>query len=385
MKIISYLSLFLLVFDLHFPYLKGVGSAPFSALLSFLCLVFTGSKSRTKDIIRQYRYIIFSFLLMFLYVFIRIALDIFYDVTYLGSLIRVLVILFASILYLCTFNNDNLANKLINIFFINSIVSLFVGTYTEYQEVINIFKDSSSIELIGYTTYRNSFLSGSGYFGIGAAYGLFLSFFISYFYENRKSLGNFILIKLFLIFIAGVFAARTVFFCVALSIFYLLFIKRRLSIIFLCLIVVLVGAFLLDLEMFSPHKAWLLEFFQHGTDTASLRSLLDAESSKFPDNAITILFGDGRYYYDDGSYYMHTDIGYLRNIFFGGIFLIIFIISILLILSLYSNSIMYLVLILPVCLLLHYKGVFMYNNPACVPLLIFIAYILRNSRKENNT
>ena len=147
----------------------------------------------------------------------------------------------------------------------------------------------------------------------------------------------------------------------------------------------LVGAFLLDLEMFSPHKAWLLEFFQHGTDTASLRSLLDAESSKFPDNAITLLFGDGRYYYDDGSYYMHTDIGYLRNIFFGGIFLIIFIISILLILSLYSNSIMYLVLILPVCLLLHYKGVFMYNNPACVPLLIFIAYILRNSRKENNT
>ena len=44
----------------------------------------------------------------------------------------------------------------------------------------------------------------------------------------------------------------------------------------------------------------------------------------FPDNIKTWLIGDGKMVNNDNSYYMHTDIGYSRLIFYFGIFITIF-------------------------------------------------------------
>ncbi len=39
----------------------------------------------------------------------------------------------------------------------------------------------------------------------------------------------------------------------------------------------------------------------------------------FPSNLKSILIGDGQFYYDNGSFYMHTDIGYSRLVYYYGV------------------------------------------------------------------
>jgi hypothetical protein len=55
----------------------------------------------------------------------------------------------------------------------------------------------------------------------------------------------------------------------------------------------------------------------------------------FPLSELTLLFGDGRYSNPDGSYYMHTDAGYMRNFLsIGGATLLLIYVEVLLLLSL---------------------------------------------------
>lgn len=46
-------------------------------------------------------------------------------------------------------------------------------------------------------------------------------------------------------------------------------------------------------------------------------------------DAITILFGDGKYSNADGTYYGHTDVGFMRLVLYGGIFCLIFVYTII--------------------------------------------------------
>lgn len=52
--------------------------------------------------------------------------------------------------------------------------------------------------------------------------------------------------------------------------------------------------------------------------TASSDRLMEMYET-MPDNLITWIIGDARWEGEDGSYYMHIDVGYLRNIFYFGI------------------------------------------------------------------
>lgn len=60
----------------------------------------------------------------------------------------------------------------------------------------------------------------------------------------------------------------------------------------------------------------------------------------FPDNLITWLFGDGRFYMPDGSYYMHTDVGFIRLIFFFGLpaTILFYIYQLYFVYKIYENS-----------------------------------------------
>jgi len=55
-------------------------------------------------------------------------------------------------------------------------------------------------------------------------------------------------------------------------------------------------------------------------DSMSIRSTSAvANMVIWPDSIYTYLYGDGRFYDDAGGFYMHTDIGYLRILYFSGI------------------------------------------------------------------
>lgn len=379
LNILSYFCLFLLLFDLQIPLIKGVGSAPVSALISLYIISRKAEKGNLGKVLYTYRYLVLIYILILLYVLLRIFFNGAEEPSYIASSLKTTAIMLATLLYISAFPQQELFKKLINIFFTNGAIALFVGTFQEYQYIIDFFK-AGTTELIGYTPYRNAFLAGSGYFGIGAAYGLALPFFLVYTLETKKYYSLSEILKFSIIFLSGIFAARTVFLCVFIAIFYLIFVKRKISIMFYSLIVLILGYFVINLEIFLPHKMWLLEFFQSGTETSSINILL-SEHLKLPTRAVTYIFGDAYYISSDGGYYQGTDIGYMRNLYFGGIIFILLVLFIPLSLYWVNKSTMMLFLIIPVCLLLHFKGVFLYNSPAGAPLLILISHIFYSKVK----
>ncbi|ATW42962.1 hypothetical protein [Glaesserella parasuis] len=383
--LLSYIALFLLVFDLHIPPFRGFGSAPISAVISiFYMLIIDRSRlNYLSNIINQFKYLILCYIFLLFYVFFRVMIDYAEEFSFVGSSLKATSILASSLIYISAFgaNKKRLFEKILNIFFINAAICLYIGTYTEYQYIVDFFKVEAK-DLIGGTPYRNAFLAGSGYFGIGAAYGLVFAFLLAYIYEHKEQSKIINYFKLTLILIAGVFAARTVFLCAIITILYIIFFKRKFSILIYTVIFILFGLWLLELEIFIPHKLWMLELFYNGTETGSVHAILYGEHLKYPDNIVTIIFGDAHYSLPTGGYYMGTDIGYLRHWFFGGGVFVFSVFGILFFLYFHNRNQMFLYLIIPVCILLHYKGVFIYNNPAGAPLLIIISHILYNAKKD---
>ncbi|MDC5608060.1 hypothetical protein OIN69_17215, partial [Acinetobacter baumannii] len=93
----------------------------------------------------------------------------------------------------------------------------------------------------------------------------------------------------------------------------------------------------------------------------------------FP-SEFTLLWGDGKYEAPNGAYYGNTDVGYMRNILFGGVgFLLLLLANFF---SIFSNvKFNFLILgVIFISLLLHFKGVFIFNNPGFFPIILSIVY-----------
>lgn len=106
---------------------------------------------------------------------------------------------------------------------------------------------------------------------------------------------------------------------------------RKLSLLFIFVTVVLVISFLIyiyidDIVQFSPAFSWILEpivNLAHNGDLTT-KSTQELESMYFMPNDKTIFIGDGRYTNLDGSYYMHTDVGFMRPLLYHGVFPLVF-------------------------------------------------------------
>lgn len=384
MNLISYIALYLLLFDLDMPFLRGIGSAPFSLLISLCMMVCNLSESyqRTNQIIKEFDYIFILFIFLFVFASIRIIYDGAEDLSYLGTSAKGLGIFLASLAYLIAFDVKNIFDRLFNVFFISALIALIVGTFQELQQYVNLFKPNGGAELRGWTPYRNAFLAGSGYFGIGAPFAVAIVFFMTYIFSySKKTVFNFF--KLLVIIIAGIFAARTVFICISIAILYLLFIRRSLSTFVYGVLLSITIIFILNTDVFKSYQIWLFEFFDTGVMGSDTGAVLFGEFIQIPNSAKTFLFGDGKYTdYFHGGYYMNTDIGYLRHWFFGGVFFMLSVLLIPFLMYIKNKNNIFLFVIIPVCLILHFKGVFIYNNPAFTPLLMIISHIFYTQRQK---
>lgn len=336
---------------------------------------------------KEFNSICILFFYLIIFTILRIILDGAQDLSYLATSLKGSLIFIASLTYLIAFNTKDIYIKLLNVFFINASIALFVGTFQEFQPIVDIFKPNGGMELIGWTPYRNSFLSGSGYFGIGAPFAIAIVFFITSIFLNLKNNNIYKntthIVKLLTIIIAGIFAARTVFFCLAIAITYLVFIKRSLVTLIIGSILTIITISILNLEIFKDYQLWLFEIFDKGLGSSDSGSALFSTHIKLPDNIETILIGDGKYIDSiTKGYYMSTDIGYLRHLYFGGIFFMISVLSIPFFMFMKNKNNIFLFVIIPVCLILHFKGVFIYNNPAFTPLLMIISHIYMQQRKK---
>lgn len=381
MIFLSYLALFLLLFDLHFPYLNGLGSAPFAFIISAIVIVLGLNKSRGRInlVFNEFKSIILLYIVLFIYTCLRILFDGAEEPSYVGSSLRASVILASTLLYIVAFDTNKIFYRLLNVFFINAGIALFVGSFQEFQKYVDMFKPGGGIELIGWTPYRNAFLSGSGYFGIGAPFGLASVFFMIYMVVKKET-DLWSVIKLLVIIIAAVFAARTVFICLFIALIYLIFIRRSVKAFWGSLVVGGIAIFVLNLPIFQTYHVWLFEMFETGLIESDTTKVLLEKHLQIPNNSITWFFGDAKYSMPDGKYYMGADIGYVRHWFFGGVFFMLAVAMIPFLLYLKNKENFFLMAIIPVCLLLHFKGVFIYNNPSFTPLLLLISHILYKRR-----
>lgn len=181
--------------------------------------------------------------------------------------------------------------------------------------------------------------------GVISGIGIILTFFL---YRENYIKKKICIIYFMLLLITGVFIARTT----LIGLISILFIflgnktKRR-----RCLKVFLSGFFFVSLSIGAIifygsdylNINWafeiILSYINSGSaETGSTNHL--QTMYMLPSTLKTFLIGDGFLYYEDGTYYMHTDVGYLRLLFYWGTFgiIICFLLQFILYYIIYKHS-----------------------------------------------
>ena len=276
---------------------------------------------------------------------------------------------------------------------INSLISFAGFIYNPIMLFITSIQELGSESLIEGTINWGvralGFGSGNFFFGgVINGFGLiFICYLIRNYYFSMKK-GLFLLLILFF---TGMFIARTTIIGLFLGLILLLYrIKIKRLILLLFSSISLCTLLFFSSSLFENiNTSWAFDFIQNffsgGKATNSSLETLD-EMWKIDMSLKSFLIGDGLSKYDDGSYYMHTDVGYLRNILYFGIlgtvfgyFLYAFLICKLIVKeAFYIKDIKLLIRILYAFLLItNYKGLPDFN----FILFLIIAYFIINKNK----
>lgn len=376
----AFILLFLLVFDLKI--LGSVGSAFITFLVCFTSFFINFTKYYTdlNDFFRNYIVFFFLFAFMVFYVFLRFLFSPMDDYSYLLTTLKTIMVLLATTFYLIVFKDTNLSKNLFNIFFLNACICLFLGSLPEYKFLIYPFKygEDPEISLIGSSEYRDAVLAGSSYFGVSALFGLTFAFFLRICLIEKKAINYF---KLIVIAISGLLLGRVALVCYLIALVYFFIIKKSIKVLIFSILSIFIFVFILNsFPVFESARIWFFEMFTGGGVGKSESASQLKEMIFLPEDQYSLIFGDARYGSSD-SYYGGSDSGYIRNILFGGfIFLIILLLAFFSIfIKSIKNSFTWLMLVL--CLLLHFKGVFIFNNPGFLGVVLTISFIFMNSRK----
>ena len=135
--------------------------------------------------------------------------------------------------------------------------------------------------------------------------------------------------------------------------------------------------------MFEDVKYWLSEMFVDNDLSQSESFSQFSETFSLPSSELTLLFGDGLYGNSE-QYYGGSDSGYIRNIYFGGLFYLIFSLGAFFLISYNVRKILYIYVLIFISLFLHLKGVFIFNNPGFFGVFLTSCIILFKDRNDFN-
>lgn len=383
------LIVFFFVFD--FSLIKSFPMITSSMLVLVLLLLYCFFSPKYNKILsielgsRYNQFIVKS--LLFLIAF-SVAVTVFqkkFDFSYAKTLIHQLLIMEIGVFVLALFRykNEDIEITVIKAFFVQSIIQTLSFLSPTFLRITDYFRPESTIAArnLDYSGYRGLAVSSSNFFGLAAAYAV-LFVMISFNWERwRISITRKTIVLLFLVF-GAMSSGRSAIVGIlvfAISILYR-FTKARKSLhsvldflrFLLIALLALPWLFIFLSDFFAGNKIWhnfLNYVLQVFGGSLSISNFDVANSSSlseliydfyFPISWKQFFIGDGLYTNADGSYYMHTDAGYMRNILFGGIFLIIslFIYQIRLLgMNAYQKtSKLYVAVIVAVLAILEYKG-----------------------------
>lgn len=260
-----------------------------------------------------------------------------YDFNFVFYAISLLAIFFAAyfIFSILKWNIDGTAiccvsKYIVGVICIQSILTLFMSLFGNFGEIMQslVVMDEYSNTLRESTANIRFLGWGSYFFGAGVINGLGLILVI-YLYLSAK-INNIISVILFaVILLVGMLMARTTLVGFIVSLFFLLswkwryvsWIKTKIKWLFLfggILISLLVVVFyFIDSNILLWAFELFFNFIEYGEFTSE--STEDLQSMYvWPSSFKTYLIGDGLFNID-GGYYMHTDVGYLRLLYYGGV------------------------------------------------------------------
>lgn len=182
--------------------------------------------------------------------------------------------------------------------------------------------------------FRGLALSGDQFFGLSASFGLISIIVVKLYLDTYKSLW---IVAYIILFAANMFVGRTGFVGFAFALSYLLISDTRgklkliirvalFIILALVCIYVLLPSTIKDILNESVFAFAFQLFYNYENTgsftTSSTDTLLDMWEIDV--SFLTALIGDGRFVNADGSYYGHVDVGFLRQLLYGGILYLLY-------------------------------------------------------------
>ncbi|MDA3075954.1 hypothetical protein OFO12_01040 [Campylobacter sp. JMF_04 NA10] len=317
-----------------------------------------------------------------------------YDFTYFNKFFGLNISLITTILFFVVFYNyfdrENLIETyIVFIFLMQSIIIMMAYANQNVLNFIQIFQADNAMEQANpeyYEGLRGLSLSTEMFFGLSCGYGLAILLYFKLYIKTKRFSG----LLLMLLSISIFFVGRTVFIGFILALLYMFLCKKKFfmdkqlyKIIFLTIF------FAFATYVFMPElwsKIYNASFdldadSQTGRSLSVLFSYFDVDLDEK-----LILFGDGLYTNSDGSYYMHTDSGYLREIYYGGIFYCFFILSSQIFIFRSNNtrdSKVFNLIIIFYMLILEIKGEVFFTNKIILMMILLLSLNNLKFKKGN--
>ena len=307
------------------------------SLIPFFYAIYKGFH-REKNISTFSRFFLFYFISIFLVMIFSFSLDFQYFKYFLRLVIGICATLSVFCIWKYSIEYDFIREDFL-IVFIKSVAFYVLGTTafvfipplkSFWQSLIVDFGEQDFSDVLEYIT-RFGF---AGFSGFGCAFLVTCAAVITCYLFLNKNISLKQCKVYSIIFIVGSFYYGRIGFVVAVFTFgffsiYLLFHnKPRLFLFYifiLLLFIFLVFALYFAIPEIQPFIDWLLEpilnYFKNGKIESASTNSLGKMYENFSPSDKTLLLGDGYWLGLDGSgYYGKTDVGFMRNILYGGVF-----------------------------------------------------------------
>lgn len=262
-----------------------------------------------------------------------------FDFTFALYAISQIAIFFASYFVVCILFKKVKKDIISNLFkyfvygvLIQSLLSLLMFSFPNLQSFMYSLIRLNELDYEALdTTQGLRFLGwGTNFFGAGVINGLALIIMVYLFFNNKvHSLGQFTVVYV-VILIVGILMARTTMIGFFISVFYLLIWKwkspyltrKKIKWLLILATILCFGLFVIFIYIDPKVVMWAFELFINYADRGEMTSASTnrlQEMYIFPTALKTYWIGDGLYNMPTGDYYMETDVGYLRLLYYGGI------------------------------------------------------------------
>ena len=198
----------------------------------------------------------------------------------------------------------------------------------QYEDIMAI-----ADRYLNYGTFRGLALSGDQFHGLTVSFGFAALFTIKEYVDTNEV--KWILIFL-LLFATNMFVGRTGFIGFILAFLYLLWCNKgtiRMS-FKICIVSILVVTLLYSIMPASIKQTiddsvfrYAFQLFYNYQESGRFETTATDRVAEMWHEGFgldTFIFGDGRFANADGSYYRHVDVGYLRQLFYGGFFFVLY-------------------------------------------------------------